>query len=289
MVAQPQASEPGRNRFVLLGQLLLIPMVIVIIGLSVFILFGMIASEERPPEEYVKEIRSGTSTRRWQAAWELSRSLRQTGNRTSVDLVPDIISTLEWARNEDPKVRRYLARTLGYLGDPRAVPVLVASLDDPDADTRLWAAEALGAIGHPSARDPLTDLLKSSDPDIRKQAVHSLGSLQGDPEVDAIIPLLQDPVADVCWNTALALARLGDPTGTPILMEMIDRKRLEQIPEIRPEQQELAMVTALLALGELRSGEARTSIEHLSRNDSSLKVRQAALRALEALDADSDS
>ncbi len=281
----PGSGGAARRPLALLGQFVLIPLVIVLIGVSVFLLFGLVASEPDRPRDALAEIRSGSASRRWQAAWELSRMLRQPGRPADPALVPEIISTLEWAANEDPKVRRYLARTLGYLGDRRAVPALVSALEDPDTDTRLWAAEALGAIGDPAARAPLASLLSSRDRDLRKQAAHSLGSL-GNPQARGDLqPLLQDEAVDVRWNAALALARLGDAAGAPVLLAMLDREGLEQVPDIRPEQQEVAMVSALAALAALRHQESVDTIRSLSRNDPSLRVRQAALQALERMEA----
>jgi HEAT repeat protein len=270
----------------LLAQFFLIPLAVVAIGVAVFILFGLVAREDRSPEAYLSEIRSGTANRRWQAAYELSREIRRLGHGTRPELVTGILSTLEWAENEDPQIRRYLARALGYLGDRRAVPALVAHLRDADDDTRLWSAEALGSIGDSAALEPLALLLDDPDPDIRKQATHSLGSLADTRAIPPLTRALGDATEDVRWNAALALARLGDPGGGPVLLMMIDRTHLDTVPGIRPEQKEIAMVQALLALGEIGAPDGREAIARVERSDPSLRVRQAALHALRRLGAE---
>ena len=278
---RPTGSPP--SRLVLLGQFVLIPLVVVVIGISVFILFGLVGSERRTSADYLREIRTGHANRRWQAAFELARELRQTGGATDPDLVPRVLDTFEWAREEDPQIRRYLAQALGILGDRRAIPALVEALADPDADTRLWATTALSAVGEPRDWETLRPVLADSDPAVRKQAAHSLGALGAREARDDLVPLLQDPVADVSWNAALSLAWLDDHRGLPVLLSMLDRERLSGIPGLRPDQEELAMVSALQALARLRSPSARETVHRLAENDESLRVRQAALLALDEL------
>ena len=91
--------------------------------------------------------------------------------------------------------------------------------------------------------------------------------------------LLEDPVADVRWNAALALARLGDRAAIPVLRRMLDRALVGQVPEIRPDQQEEVMVSAVRALNALDREASRELFERLAEGDPSLKVRQAAIEA----------
>ena len=98
--------------------------------------------------------------------------------------------------------------------------------------------------------------------------------------VAALEPLLGDPVADVRWNAALALARLGSDAGAPVLRTMVDRSLVLQTPGITPAQAEDAIVAAIAALSVVGSGEDRALLRRLAEDDPSLKVRQAALQAL---------
>jgi HEAT repeat protein len=59
-------------------------------------------------------------------------------------------------RSRHDNSRRDGARTLGRIGDPRAVPALIDLVQmDEDREVRAAAAYALGAIGDPRARTPL--------------------------------------------------------------------------------------------------------------------------------------
>jgi hypothetical protein len=57
------------------------------------------------------------------------------------------------------------ALSLGTIGDPRAVPLLVARLDHREAPTRFDVAYALAELGDPHGRDvPSKSVLKSPMP-----------------------------------------------------------------------------------------------------------------------------
>jgi HEAT repeat protein len=101
--------------------------------------------------------------------------------------------------------------------------------------------------------------------------------------MSALEVLLDDAVADVRWNAALSLSRLGSDAGASVLLEMVDRRLIEQVPEITPAQAEEVMVEAIVALGVTGADEARPILENLAESDASLKVRQAAIEALKAL------
>jgi HEAT repeat protein len=136
----------------------------------------------------------------------------------------------------------------------------------------------LGAIADPSGLPTLTGALVDTDPGIRKTAAYALGAFDHDPTAaGALHPLVDDPVADVRWNAALALARLGDSAGVPVLEQMLDRRLLAQVPDITPEQQEDAMISALQALATLGVSIDPGVLDRLADEDPSLKVRQAAI------------
>jgi HEAT repeat protein len=59
---------------------------------------------------------------------------------------------------EDAQVRGHAAEALAYIGQRRAVPALIAALDDPSPEVRLWSAFALGELGDRRAVAPLERL-----------------------------------------------------------------------------------------------------------------------------------
>jgi hypothetical protein len=199
-------------------------MAIVAVCVTVFVIFGLVAGESRGAKEYLGEVRSGGASRRWQAAFELSKVLQAHKDPALQDpkFAESLLALFRDSKNDDPRVRRYLALAMGRLKDPRAVPLLIEALDeDPgqaaDAETQIYALWALGAIADPAALPALMQAAKSSDPGLRKTAVHALGSFPGDASRAALAEALQDAVEDVRWNAAIALARRGDAAGAPVL------------------------------------------------------------------------
>src|SRR5688500_16671313 len=75
--AADEAGAPERQTtpFLVL-QFFIFPMAIVAVCVCVFVIFGLISSDGRGVREYLSEVRSGSATRRWQAAYELSKVLQ---------------------------------------------------------------------------------------------------------------------------------------------------------------------------------------------------------------------
>ena len=278
-------DEPrGAGR--LIARFFLLPLLVVGAAVAVFLVFNLMTFERRSPRDYLQEVRGGTANRRWQAAFELSRSLPNLPPEERAALTAEtlrIFEGLSSKRAEDVPVRRYLVLVLGRLGETSAVPVLEAAAKDTDPDTRLYAIWALGKIGERGALPTILEASSSEDAGARKMAGYVLGQL-GDPQaIPRLKVLAEDRVADVRWNAAIALAELGDASGLPVLRSMIDRAALtRQAEALSSDQAEAAMVNALKALSLLKDAETLPAIEKLAKDDPNLRVRDAARQAAEA-------
>ncbi len=280
--SSPRPTSSGVRTFV---GLFVVPLLVVIMCVGVFVLFGWAAYERRSVEDYLSDLRDNRSFfahRRKQAAYELSKVL--SANPQALRDDPHAGEELRklFSTSEDLWVRRYLALVLGHIADREAVPLLIAGAADDDAQVRIYSLWALGAIAEPSGFPTLTAALADTDPGIRKTAAYALGSFADPAAAQALRALVDDPVADVRWNAALALARLGDDSGTAVLEQMLDRRLLAQIPDITPEQQEDAMISALNALIALDAEIDGAMLDRLAADDPSYKVRQAAIEARKA-------
>jgi HEAT repeat protein len=272
--------EPPRT---VLFQFVIFPLLVVLIGVGVFLLFGLIAHEEHSIPEYLNAIQSGSSHRRWQAAYQLSKSLKRGEAKNYPDLAEEVARLYQAAKKDDPKIRRYLSMVLGTLGDRRGTAVLIDGLNDRDPETRIYALWALAEIRDPQALPAIISLTSDEDRDIRKTAVYALGRI-GDPAaVPALVDALGDSAEDVRWNAALALAQLRDPRALGPLREMLDRTRLDQFTALRPDQKEIVMINAISAYSDLAGSEAVPQLEKLADSDPSLRVRATARDALSRL------
>ena len=287
---QEPAPERQSTPFLVL-QFFIFPMAIVGVCVGVFVLFGLIASEGRGAREYLAEVRSGSANRRWQAAYELSKALQARKDPALADprFADELTRVFEESKTDDPRVRRYLALALGRLGDRRAVPALLAAVRPDegagsklDPDTQVYAVWALGAIGDPGAAADLAQLSQSEDAGVRKTAVHALGGLSGTEAGAALSAALSDPVDDVRWNAALALARRGDAAAVPVLLQMTDREQLASVKDLGSDQADDVILQAVGAAAEMADPALRSRVETLRDGDPSLKVRDAARAALQS-------
>jgi HEAT repeat protein len=282
--ASPAEEAEGSGRATA-TRFFLLPLLVVATAVGVFWIFSRITFERRTPADYLQEVRGGTANRRWQAAFELSRSLPNLDPAERTVLAAEtlrIFKSLSPSRAEDVPVRRYLVLVLGKLGDREAVEALLGAVKDADPDTGLYAVWALGKLGDPRAMPAVTEASLSQDAGMRKMAAYVLGQLGDRAAVPRLQVLLGDSVADVRWNAAIALAALGDSSGLPVLRSIIDREALGRQAALSGDQAETAMVGALKALTLLRDAGSLSLLEKVAREDPNLRVRAAAREALAA-------
>jgi len=118
---------------------------------------------------------------------------------------------------------------------------------------------------------------------------HALGALPGDVQLVTLRTALQDSAADVRWNAAVALSRHGSREGVAVLGQMLDRSYVEQAVkrDVRQDEDQDpigdVMISGLRAVAALKDVSLKPSVESLSQQDRSMKVRQAALEALRVM------
>jgi HEAT repeat protein len=273
-------------------QFFLIPLTVVGITVLIYVGFRSLITEQRTAQDYLGEVRNGGTDRRWPAAYELSRQMADPKVRADRSLAAALVSAFEASKDDDPRVRRYLAMAIGQMDPPlpeQAVADLKKALDDPDSEVRISAIWALGSSGDPAVVRTVEPLYDSGDAGIRKMAVYALGALPGDSQVATLRAALKDETPDVRWNAAVALARHGNNEGVPVLKQMLDRTYVQQAVkrEVRQDddQDPIAdvMITGIRAVAALKDESLRPSVEGLSTKDSSMKVREAALEALKVI------
>jgi len=267
-----------------------------VVGATVLVYVGFrsLLTEDRSAQEYLTDIRSGGTNRRWPAAYELSRLMSDPEfvKRDEALVAPELIKAFAASGNDDPRVRQYLALAIGRLTPP--IPpegrrLLVEALADQDSQTRISAIWALGATRDVTAVPDIERMYASEDAGVRKMAVYALGSIPGDTGIPTLVKALEDPQADVQWNAAVALARHGRHEATPVLRRMLDRDYVEH--NVTRQQQATedidpvgeVMISGLRAIGALRESALSDPVKALSQNDSNVKVRQVATETLKAL------
>ncbi len=248
--------------------------------------------EPKSYSDYLLDMRAGGSARRWHAAFELSKKLSRqqdinadvAGAEALVSIDPGFVQSLlalyAQSKHDDARLRQYLALCLGYVKGPGVRDALMESLSDADPVLRFYAVWSLAVQRDMDSVPRLLEMLPKEDNELRKVIVYSLGVLGDKRALPALKEHLNDSQPDIQWNAALALARFQDAAGLPIVLKVLDRNYLNQISGMNEKQKESAMINGIKAQAFLRDASLLNRIETISKQDSNLKVRQAALEML---------
>ena len=308
---EPATRNPLVAAPALAIQFFLIPLAVVGLTVILYVGFRSMLTDTRTPQEYLAEIHSGSMARQWAAAYELSRLMEDPKVRADPSLAPALVQAFAAAKNDDPRVRRYLAQSIGRLPPPLPPAATVALLDSLDAadthrsldfysriegwteaslnEVRIPTIWALAWSGDSTVVPRLIPWYASSDAGIRKITVYALGALPGDAQMATLRTALQDPAADIRWNAAVALARHDSHDGVPVLRQMLNRAYVEGAVtrDVRQDddQDPIAdvMISGLRAAATLKDATLKGVVMVLSREDRSLRVRQAAIEALKVM------
>jgi HEAT repeat protein len=281
----PPLGTGGRSDASVVTQFFLLPLAVVAGLVGVFLLFTMATRHPPMARDHLKTLGSGRFNQRWQAAFELSNLLRDgIGIKDAPAFLPDLVRVFRKSAadpKEDPRVRRYLALALGNSGSREAVSPLMEAVRGKDSETRLYGLWGLSRLGAPEAEPAFREGLKDEDPSIRSISAYGLGILPGSVDPGDIEKALLDPVAEVGWNAALALARRGNPAGERVLEQLLDRKYLDRFPSMDAAEKSATILNALRAIKYLKINGLDEKIRQMAESDPDRRVREAALACLE--------
>ncbi|HIE26753.1 TPA: PDZ domain-containing protein [Candidatus Poribacteria bacterium] len=138
---------------------------------------------------------------------------------TDERLVDLMIKHLQAENEPDSEIRRSSAVILGRLKSTKAIPYLIAALEDEIPGVRFKAGLALANIG-PDAVDALIDSLQSGNPSVQNIAASALGDIGGGKARQALIRALkQISEPTVKLTIADALAKVGGEYALSVLKQ----------------------------------------------------------------------
>lgn len=283
IIQEPEDSGDKEKKILVIFRFVLVPLIVVGVVVFIIVLFGNLALKEKSVKDYLYDIRSGSKSERWQAAYHLSNLLanpEKDYEEQARKNLPEILLIFKQTKGTDPEIRRYLALALGRLRDPRALPALIESSNDEDSQTVIWSLWALGSIGDKQATPILLEKLESSDSGIRTMSAYALGVLNDPKSLPALQGHLDDSAPEVSWNSAIALARMNDASGSDILSKMLDRNYLNGLPNMTPENKKELITNAIKASAKLNDPKLTEQIKALSTSDPDPGVRNEAIQAL---------
>ena len=206
--------------------------------------------------------------------------LGERGDPQVFDFISEIIGEDEEATTV---LQRFALDTLGKLGDPRALPIIMRQFDSPDALTRAYAVNALRQFETPEATDAIIAALRDEFWRVRVAALETIAERGTTDALRAVMyKVRRDPEGRVRLEAIETLATLDRPEGWRLLEEraasnrtgeneriaIIDRlmrDRLQQnvdfVLEIMQEEWERENSRILDAIGRVASQTENPAIE----------------------------
>ena len=260
----------------------LIPLMITIFGVLFFFLFEILTYEDQDPQHLLNNIKSGSLTKRWQSAYELSNLMKDTEKIPTDDLfVNQMISMYEKSIYDDSRVRTYLALAMGQTGNEKFGDVLVNSLDDDNLENRIAVIKSLGMIKYSPSVINLNNLV-GSDANVQERlaAVISLGEISDASSKNFLIPLLEDEEPNIRWDAAIALIKMNDFSGVYILEKLLRREYYANYKNIDANEVNNSILTILALVSKNPNNYFVDELEILAKDEKNIKIREFSMKIL---------
>ena len=261
----------------------LIPLMITIFGVMFFFMFKVLTYETSAPEDYLTDIQIGSATKRWQAAFELSKLL------SNPEIVPTdegfknkMISIYEHSIHDNPMVRTYMALAMGRTGQQEYGPTLMNGMNDKDKGSRLAAIKALGLLAYAPAVNGIQEFADEKYLNAeRLAATIALGNMGDKSLIPILQKLLDDEEPNIRWDAAIALAKLEDSSGVEVIVNLLDRSYFEHFTEVDEEEEVQAILVAIQVSSQFPSNLFVTNLLKLAAFDKNMQIRDFAIKTLD--------
>jgi len=219
-------------------------------------------------------------------------------------VVPHLVEVL---KDENEYARRAAVEVLNEVGDAASVKFLLDAIKDADWWVRSRAADALAKIGGPRVLQAVLQLVRDQDGDVRRAAIEILNQTKDTRAVDSLIEATHDSDWWVSERAVDALAEIGNRKAVPRMLEMLrgeprsiptalralgklgDPRALQAVvdqflhpePSVRAE----AVTAAARLVDDSNAESVRQAIRQLAVETSDVALHNAALTAIEAIEA----
>ena len=275
-------EQPEQRSFISVSihSFFIIPCLSAIFAGLLVVTWRILTNEPHSVYDYVSDVKVGGATKRWQAAFELSKILADPERIPDEQrFVDEMVGVFDAAEHDDPRVRQYLAWAMARTGNEQFIAPIAGAIADSSEGTRFMLLVALGMFGDAAVLPILEPYLSDQSGRVRSGAATAMG-LAGNPDaMESLRRALHDPEPGVSWDAALALARLGDLSGKTVLLRLLDREHLAQFANVDDRDQNLLMATVIEAAAPLGDPDIEARIAELAREDVSLDVRRIAQQA----------
>lgn len=283
-----EIKENPSKVYALFYSFFLIPFMMAIFGALFFFMFQFLTYEKNTPIDLLDNIQSGSSTKRWQSAFELSNRLEKTEISNKELFNNKLVFLYEKSKYDDSRVRTYLALAMGKTKDSYFGPYLMDALNtDNDITNRIAAIKSLGMLKYSDSCRLLEKIIKDSNSDAEKlSAIISLGVIGDQKYKDVLIEMLDYEEPNIRWDAAIALAKMNDDSGSFIIENLLDREYYNQFPAsndgsgVNDEEIDNSIYIAIAVSQKLIDSRFKNKLIYLAKNDKNIKVREFALKTL---------
>lgn len=276
---EPNETPPERSFFgIIVHSFFIIPFLIAVFCVLLFTAVHLLTREQQSAYDYLEDVKTGGLTKRWQAAFELSKILASPDSTPKDERFTNELSgVFRHSIHDDSRVRQYLALAMGRTGNPEFFDVLVENIDKENEENLYAIIYSLGMLKDRRAVPVLKKFLDHPQARIRSVTVVALGTIGEISSKDFLKKALSDSEPNVQWGASISLAQMGDSAGKGILLKLLDRGELSKYPEVDPHEQNHLILAAIEASKNLQDPELNTAIRALADTDPNMKVRAAAM------------
>ncbi len=158
---------------------------------------------------------------------------------------------------------------------------MVNGLKDDSRESRLAAIQAVGMVRSKLAVMRLIDIIDKSDyQDERLAATMSLGFIGDSKAIPKLNELLEDDEPNIRWDSAIALAKMGEKSSIPVIENLMDRDYLKTFPQLDYKEINKVIMTAIETSSLVVDNRFEPRLMELAKTDENLTVRDAAIKTL---------
>ena len=182
--------------------------------------------------------------------------------------VDTLIAILE-NREEPVSIRAAAVASLNSLRDERSAPALRQALNDQNSAIRQQAIAALGSIKDAKSVAKLSEMVENQlETDaIRAAAVTALGNIGDKSSEELLLRALNNRIGNIRNNAILALGKLESTTAVPLLISILEDKRIPLDASTAVLANSSPRMKAAVALGQIGGEAAVNALANLLIDD----------------------
>ena len=148
-------------------------------------------------------------------------------------------------------------------------------------ENKIAAIKACGLIGCDQSIEFLNNLIINGENNQEKLAsVISVGFIGDLSSINFLKKALSDEEANIRWDAAVSLAKLGDASGYDILKKLLTRQYYENYPAVNDNEINNSILTILALSTRLESKTFENELKFLANNEKNIKIREFAMKIL---------